>query len=180
MQKISRLARRSPVSSLFPNQGGKPDWRARWAACRRGAPFQLGLLVGSWYLLLLLARWLGVAQLTGVIGMLALWLALVHGWVRLEYVRAGANWLIAHMLLFFIPAVLVILDHRELLGWTGLKLFLIIVLGTLAVMLSTALSIEWCLRLARRRQAARRWRHIRQQHGGGAAQGNPPHEGGWQ
>ncbi|RZS31896.1 holin-like protein [Corticibacter populi] len=132
-----------------------------WHALRASVPFQILLLVGLWWGALLLMRLAGLAQLAGVAGMFLLWIALINNWVPLASVRAGANWLIRHMLLFFIPAVLVILDHRELMGWIGVKLFLVIVLGTVVVMACTALSIEWCLRLHRHRQAMQRLRRQR-------------------
>jgi holin-like protein len=38
------------------------------------------------------------------------------------WLRLGSSWLLPEMLLFFIPAVLVVLDHREFLGIVGLKI----------------------------------------------------------
>jgi putative effector of murein hydrolase LrgA (UPF0299 family) len=37
-------------------------------------------------------------------------------------IRRGATWFISDMPLFFVPAVLAVLDHRELLGALGLKI----------------------------------------------------------
>lgn len=130
-------------------------------ATGRSAPFQIGLLIGTWWLGAQLAAGLALPQLGNVFGMAGLWLLLINNRIRLQRVQAGAHWLIKHMLLFFIPAVLVVLDHQELLGWVGVKLFAIIVLGTLAVMACTALSIEWYLRLVRHRKAMQRLRHRR-------------------
>lgn len=128
------------------------------------ALFQIGLLIGTWWLGAQSAAWMGLPQLGNVIGMAALWLLLINNRINLQRVRAGAHWLIKHMLLFFIPAVLVVLDHQELLGWVGVKLFAIIVLGTLTVMACTALSIEWYLRLVRHRKAMQRLRHRQLRH----------------
>jgi len=55
------------------------------------------------------------------------------------------------MLLFFIPAVLVVLDHREFLGIVGLKIFVVIVLGTILVMTITAFTVNICLHMQHRR-----------------------------
>ncbi|MEJ2804078.1 CidA/LrgA family protein [Comamonadaceae bacterium PP-2] len=131
------------------------SWQHPALRCAR----QLGGVTGFWLLGLAASTLMGWPQLAGVTGMATLWLALRAGLVRLDQVRLGAAWLLTHMLLFFIPAVLVVLDHRELLGWVGLKLFAAIVVGTLLVMASTALTIEWCLRWSRRRHVAARRRH---------------------
>ena len=59
--------------------------------------------------------------------------------------RRGAQWLLAGLLLFFVPAVLAVLDHREFLGLMGLKILCVIVLSTALVMLVTASVVDaWC------------------------------------
>lgn len=80
---------------------------------------------------------LGLALLVGLLGL---------GWVDARQVKRGADWLLADMLLFFVPAVLAVVDHRELLGLTGLKVLLIILTSTALVMTSTVLVIQLCLR----------------------------------
>jgi len=46
------------------------------------------------------------------------------------------------MVLFFVPAVMALLNHRELLGMVGFKLFAVIVGSTLGVMAGTALVVD--------------------------------------
>ncbi|MNL56483.1 holin-like protein [compost metagenome] len=60
--------------------------------------------------------------------------------------QRGASWLLGEMLLFFVPAVMSLLDHREFLGLLGLKLLVVILLGTALVMAGTALTIDLCYR----------------------------------
>jgi holin-like protein len=48
------------------------------------------------------------------------------------------------MVLFFVPAVLAVLDHRELLGLVGLKVIGVIVGSTLAVTGVTGLTVDLC------------------------------------
>jgi holin-like protein len=45
-----------------------------------------------------------------------------------------AEWFISDMVLFFVRAVLAVLDHRELLGLVGLKVLGVVLCSTLAVM----------------------------------------------
>jgi holin-like protein len=49
------------------------------------------------------------------------------------------------MPLFFVPAVLAVLDHRELLGAVGLKIVATILGSTFAVMVVTALTVDFLL-----------------------------------
>jgi holin-like protein len=114
----------------------------------RSAVLQVGLLLLFWLAGEGLVQWTDLPLPGGVVGM-ALVLAFLAGRrLRPGTVRRGAQWLLGEMLLFFVPAVLAVLNHRELLGVVGLKLLAAILLGTAAVMVATALTVELCLRSA--------------------------------
>lgn len=81
-----------------------------------------------------------------IIGMLAALALLLSRRLSLSTVRRGADWLIAEMLLFFVPAVLAILNHHELFGLLGLKILAVIVVGTSSVMAVTAFTVDACAR----------------------------------
>ncbi|HTY50621.1 MAG TPA: CidA/LrgA family protein [Steroidobacteraceae bacterium] len=118
-------------------------------ALRRTPLAQIGLL---WLLALAggaLARATGAPLPGGVVGLAALLTLLASGLVHPADVRRGATWLLTEMLLFFVPAVMALLDHPEFFGPLGLKILLIILAGTAAVMAATAATIELCLRLDR-------------------------------
>lgn len=122
-------------------------------ALHRSSLLQIGVLSAFWFL------GEGVARLThlplpgGVVGMVVVLALLAKGWIRPASVRRGASWLLAEMLLFFVPAVMAVLDHPELVGVTGLKIFGVILLGTFLVMGGTALTIDLMLRWSARRAA---------------------------
>ena len=117
---------------------------------RRSRLVQLGLIVGFWWLGDVTARLTGLPVPGGVIGMvLMLGLLLAHG-LGPASVRRGADVLLADMLLFFVPAVMGLLDHREFLGTLGLELFGLILVGTALVMAGTALTVELVQRLVSR------------------------------
>ncbi|WP_329741014.1 CidA/LrgA family protein [Dyella sp. A6] len=67
---------------------------------------------------------------------------LATGTVPAGSLRRGANWLLAEMLLFFIPAVMAVSQHLALLRADGVRILLVILLGTVAVMTSTALLVD--------------------------------------
>lgn len=105
---------------------------------------------------LLAALWLigeAVARLTeipipgAVLGMIAMLVLLATGTIRLSSMRRGANVLLADMLLFFVPAVLAVLDHGEFLGLVGLKILAVILVGTICVMCMTALAVDFGYRV---------------------------------
>lgn len=84
----------------------------------------------------------------GILGMLVLLGLLATRWVSPRTFGRGAEWLLAEMLLFFVPAAMILLDHRQMFGWLGLKLLLVVLGGTVLVMVSTALTVELLYRRA--------------------------------
>ncbi len=122
----------------------------------RSCLLQVALLMGIW----LAGNW--VAAVThlpipgAVLGLGALLALLAGGRVSLTSTRRGARLLLAEMLLFFMPAVLAVLNHHELIGWLGLKVLAVILAGTVTVMSMTALSVDLCYRwrLSRERRSA--------------------------
>ncbi|WKK17078.1 CidA/LrgA family protein [Achromobacter insolitus] len=113
---------------------------------RRSRVLQICLLVLFSLLGQALAKVLGLPVPGGVIGMALVLFLLATRRLRVRNVHRGASWLLGEMLLFFVPAVMSLLDHREFLGLLGLKLLAVILLGTALVMTGTALTIDLCYR----------------------------------
>ena len=112
----------------------------------RNEPLQLGLLLAFWLAGQSMARLTGLPIPGGVVGMLALLLLFATRQLSVLSIRRGAEWFIGDMVLFFVPAALAVLDHRELLGLVGLKVLAVIVGSTLAVMGVTGLTVDLCYR----------------------------------
>jgi holin-like protein len=112
----------------------------------RNEPLQLGLLLAFWLAGQSVVRLADLPVPGGVVGMLMVLLLLVTRRLSVLSVRRGAEWLISDMVLFFVPAVLAILDHHELLGLVGLKVLAVIIGSTLAVMGATGLTVDLCYR----------------------------------
>jgi holin-like protein len=115
-------------------------------ALRRSRVLQIALIVLFALLGQVLAKALGLPVPGGVIGMALVLALLATRRLRVRNVHRGASWLLAEMLLFFVPAVMSLLDHREFLGMLGVKLLVVILLGTAMVMAGTALTIDLCYR----------------------------------
>ncbi|MGQ5720542.1 CidA/LrgA family protein [Pseudochrobactrum asaccharolyticum] len=116
---------------------------------------QIALIAGFWALGEGIARVTHMPVPGSVVGLFLLFILLMTGGMNLLTVRRGAQWYLAEMLLFFIPAVLAVLDHHEFFGLLGLKILAVILLGTVIVMISTALAVEAGLRLSRHLQKMR-------------------------
>lgn len=99
---------------------------------------------GFWLLGEAVTRSAGIPLPGGIIGLGLLLLLLVLRRVSTLSMRRGAGWFLSDMLLFFVPAVLAVLDHPELFGLTGLKILFVILISTALVMLATAFTVDCC------------------------------------
>lgn len=127
--------------------------------------WQVGVLIAAWWLADEAAAALHLPFSGGVVGLFVLVALLLAGWVRPAAIELGANWLLANMLLFFIPLVVSVVQFTQLLKSQGLMLFVNIGLGFASVMLATAFTVEWVCRYERklRLQTLRRQRAARRQ-----------------
>ncbi|WP_454683215.1 CidA/LrgA family protein [Ancylobacter moscoviensis] len=112
----------------------------------RSAWLQIGLVAAFWLAGEACVRALALPLPGGVVGLALLLVLLATRRVSVFSMRRGARWLLADMLLFFVPAVLAVLDHREFLGLVGLKILFVILVSTAAVMMVTALAVDCCYR----------------------------------
>ncbi|MFJ4383907.1 CidA/LrgA family protein [Pseudomonas sp. NPDC089408] len=97
-----------------------------------------------------LATWLGWPIPGGVMGLALLLILFATGVLKPAMLQLGAGWLMAEMLLFFIPALMSLLDYGALIRDEGWRILLVIAVSTLMVMVVTALTVElvcrWSLR----------------------------------
>jgi len=111
---------------------------------------QVGGLVGLWWLCEAVAEKFGLPLPGGVLGLAVLVGLLTTGALPAAWLARGASRLLDHLLLFFVPATMTMLNHRELLGVTGLKVLAVILVGVCSVMAGTALVVEWHCRMRER------------------------------
>lgn len=71
-------------------------------------------------------------------GLVLLFTALLLKIVKLEWVEKGANWLMAELLLFFIPSAVGIVNYDEILSLQGAEIVILIGISTILVMGMTA------------------------------------------
>lgn len=112
--------------------------------------FQVGCIIGLWWLCEMVVRALHLPLPGGVLGLAVLVGFLTTGVMPARWLARGAGRLLDHLLLFFVPATMTLLNHRELLGITGLKVLAVILVGVCSVMAGTALVVEWHCRMRAR------------------------------
>ena len=100
-----------------------------------------------------IASWLGWPIPGGVMGLALLLILFASGVLKPAMLQLGAGWLMAEMLLFFIPALMSLLDYGALLRDDGWRILLVIAASTLMVMLVTAFAVELAVRLRRSHEA---------------------------
>ncbi|QDG56892.1 CidA/LrgA family protein [Pseudomonas sp. NIBRBAC000502773] len=114
---------------------------------------ELVVLLAIYLLGTQLATWLAWPIPGGVVGLGLLLATFASGLVKPAALQLGAGVLMAEMLLFFIPALMSLLDYGGLLRNDGWRILLVIGFSTLAVMLVTAFTVEAVCRWSLRHEA---------------------------
>jgi holin-like protein len=128
--------------------------RMRWLAWRRphvARWAQVALIVLFWFACDLASRRLRLPVPGSILAMGLLLALLLGGVVPATSLRRGADWLLAEMLLFFIPAVMAVWQHLPLLRAEGVRILAVILVGTVLVMGTTALLVDLVFRWRQRR-----------------------------
>jgi len=84
-----------------------------------------------------------------ILGIVILFALLKTGVIKLAWIEQGANWLLAELLLFFIPAAVGVMKYIPLLEHDGVRILTVVVLSTLTVMVSSGLIAS---RIAKRKE----------------------------
>jgi holin-like protein len=113
---------------------------------QRNRWLQAGWLFGIWWICETVVHALALPIPGGVLGMAVLLALLLSGRLRTIWLRRGTTGFLDHMVLFFVPAIMALLNHRELLSMLGVKILVVIVVGTVLVMTGTALVVDFCMR----------------------------------
>ncbi len=121
---------------------------------------QVGMLSAIWVSMDVARQHFGWGMPAGLLGFALLASGLFTGVVKAKWLQGGTNWLLAEMLLFFVPAVLVVTEYPELIAHQGLRILAVIVSSTVCVMVATAWAVDRVYRLelwlARRRSSRTR------------------------
>lgn len=117
--------------------------RVSLAVVRRlQVPAQVVLYAGLFIFAQYLVQWFHLPLPANLIGMLLMLALIACRILPLAWVRAGARWLLAEMLLFFVPAVVAVVNYSQLLLVEGWRIFAVIALSTLMVLGATAWVVD--------------------------------------
>ncbi|AJS60473.1 CidA/LrgA family protein [Paenibacillus sp. IHBB 10380] len=84
-----------------------------------------------------LTQWLQWKIPGSILGILVIFILLETRVIRLEWIEIGANWLLAELLLFFVPAAVGIMKYIPMLQSDGLRILIVVMISTFIVMIST-------------------------------------------
>ncbi|KND59343.1 Holin-like protein CidA [Candidatus Burkholderia verschuerenii] len=137
------------MSAVLPNPTPFAGPRAALSRFVRVAS-QSVVLAAIWFVADFVARKLALPIPGSVVGLVALLALLFCGGIAPRWVKAGADWLLADMLLFFITAAVAAVQYGGLFMEDGWRLALVVVAETLMVMVAVAFAVDRAARLERR------------------------------
>ena len=117
------------------------------------------LLAAIWLLADIAVRTLHLPLPANLTGMLLLLVCILLGGGQGPVVQCRARWLLAEMLLFFVPAVVAVVNYQELLLQEGWRIMVVLIVSTVLVLGTTALVVDRVYRLELK-LARRSRRHV--------------------
>ena len=114
---------------------------------------QIGVIFAVCWFSQLIEAALPVPFPASVIGMLLLLALLATGLLKIEHIREKADFLLANMAFFSLPAGVSVINYFDVLGRSAVALVLVCLLSTVITFGATALSIRFTLRLLERRKS---------------------------
>ncbi|UNK18193.1 CidA/LrgA family holin-like protein [Paenibacillus sp. N3/727] len=74
-----------------------------------------------------------------ILGIALVFILLETKVIRVEWIELGASWLLAELLLFFIPAAVGVMNYFPMLKSDGIQILAVVLLSTVTVMVSSGL-----------------------------------------
>ncbi|MCU6797067.1 CidA/LrgA family holin-like protein [Paenibacillus sp. WQ 127069] len=85
-----------------------------------------------------------------ILGIVVVFIGLQTKLIKLEWIDAGASWLLAEMLLFFIPPAVSLIQYEDLIMSSGLRILLVMLVSSIAVMAGAGFLAQWMVKDKRR------------------------------
>lgn len=81
--------------------------------------------IGKW-----LVDVLNIVLPGSIMGLILLWICLYTGIIKVQWIEAGAGFLLMYLTLFFIPTTIGVINYPELLSGAGIYLMVAVVIST--------------------------------------------------
>jgi len=117
------------------------------------AAFQIAFLSLLFWLCGQCVQHFGLHVAVAPLGFVLVLLALLTGALPVRILEHGARWLLAESMLFFVPAIVSVARQRLVFEHNWLPMASVVVLGTFATLLATAVTVDVASRMMLRRQA---------------------------
>jgi len=103
---------------------------------------QAVLFVLVWLIASALVHALALPISAGVVGLFIVLILLFSGVINVRWIKSGAGWMLGELMLFFIPCVVAVIKYSDLFHKEGGQIVIAIAVGTILVMVATALSVR--------------------------------------
>ncbi|TCZ78751.1 CidA/LrgA family protein [Paenibacillus albiflavus] len=100
-----------------------------------------------------LAAWLNLPISGSILGIILVFTLLKCKIIRLSWIEEGANWLLAEIVLFFIPIAVGIMEYKNMLLHDGFRIAVVIVISTALVMSATGLIAQQIVKMKEQKQS---------------------------
>ncbi|WP_074904965.1 CidA/LrgA family holin-like protein [Paenibacillus algorifonticola] len=104
---------------------------------------QVLFFVGLFWMLNGLSVWLHLKVPGSILGLILVFLLLHFRIVKVEWIEMGSTWLVAEMLLFFIPPAAGMMQFKDLLLGNGVQILLVIVVTSVLVMVCAGVMTQF-------------------------------------
>ena len=111
---------------------------------------QIGIIFTVCWLSILVEKALPFSFPASVIGMILLFICLLTGVLKIEHIQEKADFLLANMAFFFVPAGVSIINYFDVLKSAWLQLVAVCVISTVVTFAVTAWSVKLTVRLLSR------------------------------
>lgn len=103
---------------------------------------QIGILFGIYSIGVWIQQYFKLFIPGSVIGLVLMFTLLTTGILKANWIEKGARFMINHLVLFFIPATVGILNYYDLFKGKGILLILITIVSTLFVMVGSGVTSQ--------------------------------------
>ncbi|AOA58522.1 CidA/LrgA family protein [Acinetobacter larvae] len=114
---------------------------------------QIGLLFLFWWMGCYVQAFFHLPVSGAVVGLFLVLIALLTGLIKLHWIKRGADFILAELVLFFIPCFVAVLKYKDLFLSEGWQLLVAVAIGTICVMVTTAYSVYLGFKLEQKLKA---------------------------